>query len=103
MVRRLVEADYHQRRARPINTQIQFWLSEGRSADFVIELCQRFPLSARRLVAKRPLLKHALQQKLSKTEQALRHEEARFRAADRAYWQPLKEELFQWRQQRRSK
>src|SRR2546430_1050558 len=54
IVRRLVEADYHQRPTRPPRRQILFWLREGRSADFLVELCQRFPALARRTVQERP-------------------------------------------------
>ena len=101
MVRRLVEADYHQRRGRPTQRLIEFWLEEGRSPDFLSELCQRFPAAARRIAVTRPLLLGAMAKNLSQTELALRQEEDEFRAADRAYWEPLKRELFQWRQQRR--
>jgi hypothetical protein len=103
MVRRLVEIDYHQGPRRPSRRQIAFWLCEGRSADFLIELCQRFPAQARGLIPERPLLQHALDQDNSQTESALREEEDQLRAADRAYWQPLKEELFRWRQERKGK
>ena len=103
MVRRLVEADYHQCPPRPSRHRILFWLRQGRSAEFLIELCRRFSARARHLVPERPLLTYALEEESSLLEKALRDEEDKFRAADRAYWQPLKEELFHWRQQQRGK
>jgi len=102
MVRRLVEINYHQRSARPAARQIEFWFREGRSAEFLIELCQRYPKPARRWSSIRPLLQFAENQDAAKTEQELRREEDELRAVDRAYWQPLKAELFRWRQERRS-
>lgn len=101
MLGRLVEVDYHQRPRRPTQSQIAFWLREGRSPALLIELCHRFPRIAQRLIPERPLLRWAIHNDTPQTEQALRDEENQLRAEDRAWWQPLKEELFQWRQRRR--
>jgi hypothetical protein len=103
MLQRLVEVDYHQRPTRPSRRRIAFWLREGRSAEFLIELCRRYPGSARRLTSVRPLLLPALAKDVAETDKGLRHEEDQYRAADRTWWQPLKDELFQWRQQQRRK
>src|SRR5262249_33213342 len=99
MVRRLVEADYHRRRLRPPRRSVEFWLGESRSAEFLIELCRRFPAKASKLVIERPLLRYAIDEDLSRTAKALRAEEDQYRNADRVYWQPLKDELFRWRQE----
>src|SRR5207244_3450597 len=45
----------------------------------------------------RPAVSAACAADLSQVETALHAEEQAFRAADRAYWQPLRAELFQWR------
>src|SRR5262249_53157843 len=51
--------------------------------------------------AERPLLSWAIHENASRTERGLRAEEGQLRAADRAWWQPLRDELFQLRQPRR--
>jgi hypothetical protein len=102
MLSRLVESDYQQRARRPSRPHIDFWLREARTWELLLELCQRFPAQAGRLAAARPLLHYAIDRDHTRTEKALRAEQDQFQAADRAYWEPLKEELFHWRQQRRS-
>jgi len=52
---------------------------------------------ARNLATTRPAVSAACAADLSQVETALHAEEQAFRAADRAYWQPLRAELFQWR------
>ncbi len=101
MIRRLVDVDYHNRPARPSRKQIQFWLREGRTPEILVDLCQKYPGSARRLAKERRVLRWAMKRDLAKVEQVLRAEEDAWRAADRAYWQPLRAELFQWRQARK--
>jgi hypothetical protein len=103
MVRRLVDADYHNRPARPSRAQVGFWLHEGRSAELLIELGTQYPGTARTLGKVRPALRWAMLGDLEKVEHALREEEDACRAADRAYWQPLKAELEQWRRNRSMK
>jgi len=100
MVRRLVEADFHARRARPGGNQIRFWLREARSAAFLLELCRRYPASARAIAKIRPAVQLSLEGNVDRIEQALRTEEEHYRAADRLYWQPLRAELAQWRRAR---
>jgi hypothetical protein len=101
MIRRLIEADYHQRTIRPPRRQMDFWLSEARTAELLVSLCNEFPRAAQRLRQKRRLLEYALAGDVKRTEQALRAEENAFRAADRDYWKPLRAELAAWRQQRK--
>jgi len=97
MVRRLIEVDYHNRPRRPSPGQIQFWLREARTPALLIELCRRHPGQARRVAAVRPAVRWALQGANKRIETALRREEDTLRAADRAYWQPLRAELLSWR------
>lgn len=102
-LRSIVEVDFHQRPARPSPKQIAFWLFEGRSVEFLVEVATRYKTAAGRLAKQRPLLRLALDADVEATEIALRAEEDEYRAADREYWKPLKEELFEMRQQRRRK
>jgi hypothetical protein len=100
MVRRLVEADYHVRPRRPSRQQIEFWLREARTAAFLIELCRQYPAAAQKTAGVRPAVRLALAGEVQGVEEELRAEEDRLRTADRAYWQPLRAELAQWRRQR---
>jgi len=101
MLRRLVEVDYHNRAKRPTITTIGFWLREARTPEMILELCRKYPGTARRIAKNRPAIHWAIKGQLAKVEHALRAEEDSIRAADRAYWQPLRVELFAWRQARR--
>jgi hypothetical protein len=97
MVRRLIEADYHNRTKRPSREQIQFWLREARTPALLIELCRRYRGLARRVADMRPAVHWASQGDRHRVEVALRVEEDSLRADDRAYWQPLRAELLVWR------
>ncbi len=101
MVRRLIEADYHNRAARPSRKQVEFWMREARTPELLADLCRKYPDAARRLSAARPAVQWALKADFQQIEQALREEENAIRAADRAYWLPLRTELEQWKRQRR--
>ncbi len=97
MVRRLVEADFDQHAKRPAKARILFWLREARHPHLLAELCRRFPRWARQVAKERPAVRYALQGHMEQAEKALRQEEEIFRSADRAYWRPLRAQLFQWR------
>jgi hypothetical protein len=97
MVRRLIEVDFHNRPRRPPRGQIQFWLREARTPLLLVELCRRYPGSARRVANARPAVRWAFEGDVPKIEAALRAEEDSLRADDRAYWQPLRAELRTWR------
>jgi hypothetical protein len=101
MVRRLVEIDYDEKPRTPARSQIAFWLLEARTASLLVELCQRYPKTAQRLALKRAAISFALDKDTERIELALREEEDACRAADRVYWEPLKQELFQMRQANR--
>jgi len=102
MVRRLVEADFERHSKRPVKQQILFWLREARNPQLLAELCRRFSRWARQIARVRPAVRYALRRDLNQTEKALRQEEELLRAADRAYWQPLRAQLFQWRRAARA-
>ncbi|MCU0783779.1 MAG: hypothetical protein MUF81_06970 [Verrucomicrobia bacterium] len=93
MVRRLMEAHYFLHHAKPRTAQIKFWLLELRTPQLLLAVAQAHANLARRLAAKRFLLRHAASGKLAKLERALADEEARLRAEDKAYWRPLLKEL----------
>jgi hypothetical protein len=98
MIRRLVEAHYFQHSAKEGAAQIGFWLSELRTPQLLVEVAQAHADEARRLMARRPLLNHALAGKLGQLDRALLAEEKGVRTTDKAYWMPLLKELKRLRQ-----
>jgi hypothetical protein len=93
MLRRLVEAHFFRHRHESTSSRLDFWLAELRTPELLMALAQDFPAKARALQEKRPLLIHAIAQEEEALIHALAEEEAAERAADRAYWLPLKREL----------
>ena len=94
MIRRLIEADRAACPGLPSPAQARLWLREGRTPGLLIDLARGFSDEARDLAAtSRPLLNAAIQGDEAGLEQALADEERAERAADRAYWTPLKAEL----------
>jgi len=93
MIRRLVEAHYFQKSAKPNPAQIRFWLQELRTPQLLVEVAQRHALLWRELISKRPLLAHAAPGKLEDLVRALAAEESAERERDRHYWLPLRAEL----------
>ncbi len=93
MIRRLVEANYFQNRAKPSLAQICFWFQELRTPELLLELARRYPSKCRRLAKQRVLLAQAQSGRMGELEQALLAEESAERGLDRRYWLPLKAEL----------
>jgi hypothetical protein len=93
MLRRLVEVSYAESSEDPTPEQLHFWLRELRTPELLAEVAARFPDVARSLAPARPPVREAIAGTLASIESALREEEARERADDRAYWAPLKREL----------
>ncbi|HEX7450046.1 MAG TPA: hypothetical protein VF306_20970 [Pirellulales bacterium] len=102
MVVRLLEANYFSHRDRPSDEQLDFWLKEMRTASLLIALAERFPDRCGAALSERSLLLIAQTGDEVALEAALRDEEAAERAADRAYWEPLKRELERLRREARS-
>jgi hypothetical protein len=100
MIRRLIEVDYHNRPRRPSRAQIMLWVREARTASLLLDLCRKYPAIARSLAKSRRAVYWALREDPPRLEAALRAEESALRAKDRAYWQPLRQELSHWRQRR---
>ena len=93
MIRRLVEAHYFQNRDKPRLAMLEFWLLELRTPQLLREVARANNAVALQLIARRPLLRHALSGRLEQLETALAKEEKLLRAADRAYWLPLRRQL----------
>ncbi|MBN9692458.1 MAG: hypothetical protein J0M24_19590 [Verrucomicrobia bacterium] len=94
MIRRLIEADRIACRGTPSLEQVRFWLLEARTPELLLELARQFPLEATAVAnGSRPLLTAVLQGDEAAIEAGLFEEERIERAADRAYWIPLKQEL----------
>ena len=93
MVRRLLEADYHRHASRPTRDQSAFWLREVRTADLLVQLCHRFPRTARRMMSVRTALQPALQGDHAGVKRPLQVEQERYRVLDQRYWAPLRAEL----------
>jgi hypothetical protein len=95
MVRRLVDVDYVAGRAMdsPDAVRSAFWLRELRTPAWLIECASRFLDRAREAVSLRPLVAAALEGDEPRVAAGLAEEEAHERAADQAYWAPLRAEL----------
>jgi len=93
----LVSIHYRTNQAAPQPDWITFWLREARTPELLVELVQRFPTEARRLLEQRPLLQFAQTGELEELRTALDAEVRAEQAKDRAYWLPLKAELAAWR------
>jgi Nucleotidyl transferase AbiEii toxin, Type IV TA system len=97
MIRRLVEANYEQFYSQPSPQRIEFWLAELRTPHLLVEAASRFPNEAQNAAHSRPAVAAALTGDHAAVEEAINEEIARERAADRAYWAPLRQELEQLR------
>jgi hypothetical protein len=97
MIRRLVEASFFENRDKSNPAQIRFWLAELRTPQLLVEVARANSATAKKLTAKRPLLRLALAGETVKLEKALAAEELAERERDRRYWLPLKKTLEQLR------
>jgi hypothetical protein len=101
MIRRLLEANYFEHRARPYRAQVAFWLRELRTPELLVEVARHHALPCHRMIAARPLLADALAGDTIKIAHALLEEELAERARDRQYWAPLRRELESLRRPRK--
>ena len=99
MIRRLVEQSFYST-VEPSTRSIAFWLAELRSPELLLEVAERFPAAAAR--SGRPAVQAAIRRDRTEIEGKLEDEEKGERAADRLYWEPLREELQQLRHARRN-
>lgn len=93
MLRRLVDASYLQYRAEPTAERVAFWLAEMRTPALLVECAVRFSEAARAVAASRPAVAAAHLPDIAAIERGLAEEESTEKAADRAYWAPLRAEL----------
>lgn len=93
MIRRLIEANYQERREHPDASDLELWFMESRTPALLEELAERFPSVLEGLRARRRLLTILTTSGLEDMEAELAAEELRERATDRAYWEPLRREL----------
>jgi hypothetical protein len=99
IIRRLVEQSYYSA-AEPSAESVEFWLSELRTPELLLEIAAHNPGSA--AASPRAAVEAALRRDRKAVESALEAEEKAERAADRMYWKPLKEDLERLRHARHS-
>jgi hypothetical protein len=67
----LVTIHYREHAGEATDDRVDFWLSEARTPELLIELCQRFPMQATAHVQRRPLLRLASEQSLDELRATL--------------------------------
>lgn len=97
MLSRLIENDIFINEGAGSSAKISWWLAQCRVPETLARLCADYPEAARRVSARRPLLREALAGNFKKLSGLLKKEEAVERAKDLKYWFPLKKELEQLR------
>lgn len=98
MIRRLVEAHWFKHRASPTSAQLDFWFTECRTPEILMQLAGIYPERVRALAEsnhpRSELWRDLTTAKGEAEIVACLHEEmALEQAKDRAYWLPLKREL----------
>lgn len=93
MIRRLVDAHYQCNQDEPSDDQIRFWLLESRTPEVLTAVAAAHADLFKEIFPQRRLLAEALSASRTALRQELLKEEAKERAADETYWQPLKREL----------
>jgi hypothetical protein len=102
MIQRLIEAHWFQHRTEPTPQRIEFWLRECRTPEILLELAALFPAKTAALQPFRAVLSAAVLNDIAALDRQLDAERLAEVAADKAYWQPLREELERLRQSRPS-
>jgi len=97
----LVEGHYHALRGEPTPERIAFWLLESRVPERLRGLALEFAAECRWLQNTRPLLTYAATGDLDTLRSALDAETRAEQAKDRAYWEPLRRDLEDFRRQER--
>jgi hypothetical protein len=93
MLARLVENSILLADFKAPSETVSWWLLEARSPRTLVRLCGMYQKLARRLAARRTLLKYAIAGQIEKTRKMLMAEERLERTNDKLYWDPLKKEL----------
>lgn len=97
----LVTIHHRENAAAPRGDWIEFWLLESRSPELVVQVCRDFSSEAVALETRRPLLKVARTGTLDELRAAIDAEIRAEQAVDRAYWEPLRKELEEFRRKER--
>jgi hypothetical protein len=97
----LVSIHWRENEHAPRADWIDFWLREARTPELLSELCERFPAEAAALQSQRPLLSLVNAADFEPLRAALDAEVRAVQAKDRAYWEPLRKELEQFRRDER--
>jgi hypothetical protein len=98
----LLAAIHHRENSgQPREGFIAFWLSEARTPELLIELARDYPSQAHELSEHRPLLNLAIANDIDALRLALDTERQAVQAIDRAYWEPLRKELEEFRKAER--
>ena len=100
MIRRLVEANYHEFRGSANDARIRFWLRELRTPEMLIECAAVFPDAVSEIAAERGAVRAAVAGDVAEIERELLTEQTVERERDRAYWAPLRAELEELRRER---
>jgi hypothetical protein len=99
MIRRLLEQAFYSTVDQSASS-VDFWLAELRTPELLLEIAERYPAAAR---SSRGAVQAALRRDRAAIEEQLEAEEKAERAADRLYWEPLREELQRLRHTRRNR
>ena len=100
MIGNLVEQVYFSLPSEPSPEQIEFLLEELRTPKLLRSMVEQFPDAAGRIAPRRLAVACARVGNLEEVRAAIGSEEALERERDRAYWDPLKDELEQIRRTR---
>lgn len=97
----LVTIHHRENAVHPTAEHVDFWLREARTAELLVDLCDRFPREAHVLATQRPLIQLARQRTLDAWRAALDAEVRAEQAKDHDYWEPLRRELERYRHEQR--
>jgi len=101
MIAALLETHYREFCHEPDTGRIKFWLAESRSPERLVDLTHTFAPQAQALTVQRPLLALAIAGDIDALRLALDTERQAEQALDRAYWEPLRRELEEFRRAER--
>jgi len=102
MISALVEGHYLAMGDFPNPERINFWMTETRTPERLLDLIARFPGEAEIHIARRPLLALAIDPNLPRLREALDAEVREEQEKDRIYWEPLKREMEAFRRAERA-
>lgn len=93
IIEALVSIHYAENADAPTDAFIDFWLTEARTPELLMELLERFPSDYIRVEQKRQCLSLARSADFDALREGLDREIREEQAKDRRYWDPLKREI----------